>query len=126
MMGKIMIVEDDVYLSELYRMVLEHAGFEIIGSASNGVKALALLENGKVKPDLVIMDYRMPVKNGLETAREMRAKKVGSLIILATADHAVVEGLKSNDVDEVMEKPFTMEVLITAAKRMVKLRSLSS
>jgi DNA-binding response OmpR family regulator len=125
-MGKIMIVEDDVYLSELYRMVLEHAGFEIIGSASNGVKALALLENGKVTPDLVIMDYRMPMKNGLETAREMRAKKVGSRIILATADHAVVEGLKSKDVDEVMEKPFTMENLITTAKRMVTPRLLSS
>jgi len=119
MPGKILIVEDDIFLVELYRMVLEHAGFEIVGSATNGAIAIDWIEKSHEKPDIVLMDYRMPVKNGLETAREIRAKKVGSRIILATADPSIVGKVNPDDVDIVMEKPFPMDELITVAKRML-------
>jgi len=117
--GKILIVEDDIFLVELYRMVLEHAGFEIVGSATNGAIALDWIDKNHIKPDIVLMDYRMPVKNGLETAKEIRARKVGSHIILATADHSIVGNVNPADVDMVMEKPFPMDELINVARRML-------
>jgi two-component system, chemotaxis family, chemotaxis protein CheY len=117
--GKILIVEDDIFLVELYRMVLEHAGFEIVGSATNGAIALDWIEKNHEIPDIILMDYRMPVKNGLETAKEIRVRKVGSRIILATADHSIVDKVNPDEIDLVMEKPFQMDELINAAKRMI-------
>ncbi|HME51265.1 MAG TPA: response regulator [Candidatus Lokiarchaeia archaeon] len=117
--GKILIVEDDIFLVELYRMVLEHAGFEVVGSATNGAIALDWIDKNNDKPDIVLMDYRMPVKNGLETAKEIRARKVGSHIILATADHSIVDKVNPAEIDIVLEKPFPMEELINVAKRMI-------
>ena len=118
--GKILIVEDDIFLVELYRMVLEHAGFEIVGSATNGSIALDWIDKNHDNPDIVLIDYRMPVKNGLETAKEIRARKIDSHIILATADHSIVDKVNPDEVDMVMEKPFQMDELINAAKRMIK------
>jgi DNA-binding response OmpR family regulator len=64
-MKKILLVDDDVRIQLLLREELEDDGYQV-STASNGKEALYLL-NKSEKPDLVILDLRMPGMNGLET-----------------------------------------------------------
>lgn len=66
----IMIVDDQVSVRTMLRDLVEHAGFASI-VAENGAEGVE--KANEHKPDLIIMDLMMPVKNGLEAAREIKA-----------------------------------------------------
>lgn len=68
-MKHILIVEDDVFLSKIYREGLESYGYEV-EEASNGVIAIELLKNSK--PDLIVLDLVMPRMNGMETLKRIK------------------------------------------------------
>jgi DNA-binding response OmpR family regulator len=67
---KILLAEDDQFISRAYADGLGRAGFEII-TALDGVEALAHMRSEK--PDLVLVDLIMPGKNGFEILEEMKA-----------------------------------------------------
>ncbi len=72
-MVDIYIVEDDENLQELYTMFLTKMGHRIVGQSFNGEEALVDLYfnfEGK-RPDILIVDYHMPVKNGLELLEDL-------------------------------------------------------
>jgi len=69
-MKKILLVDDDPVFNLLHGSVLRRSGYEI-ATATNGVEALAAIET--FKPDLVVLDVMMPVKDGLTMLRELRA-----------------------------------------------------
>jgi len=81
-MTKILIAEDDENLSILYEKELREEGYEII-LASNGKEAVEKVKNEK--PDLIIMDIRMPGMDGIEAMGEILAKNKRLPIILNTA-----------------------------------------
>lgn len=68
---KVLLVDDEEEAIEAIRLKLEWEtlGFEVIGSANNGVKALELVE--RLQPDVVITDIKMPYMDGLELARAL-------------------------------------------------------
>ncbi|HXV27255.1 MAG TPA: response regulator [Candidatus Paceibacterota bacterium] len=68
--AKILIVDDEADLRTIIRAKLEGAGFEI-REAADGKQALDMLQ--KDRPDLVIMDVKMPVMNGVEAVSAMKA-----------------------------------------------------
>ncbi len=72
-MADIYIVEDDENLQELYIMYLTKMGHRIVGQSFNGEEALIdLYFNFKdKKPDILILDYHMPMKNGLELLEDL-------------------------------------------------------
>lgn len=67
---KIAIVEDDVAISQMYRLKFEAGGFEV-AVAENGTVGLDMIE--KFKPDIVLLDMMMPEMNGDEVLAKMRA-----------------------------------------------------
>ena len=69
-MPHILIAEDESELVELYRLVFARSGFEL-SVASNGQEAVQLART--LRPDLVLMDVMMPVMNGVEACRQLRA-----------------------------------------------------
>ena len=70
---KVLLVDDSEDARFLLRKRLEQKRqFQIVGEASNGVEALARIE--ELSPDLVIMDVRMPGMGGIEATREIRTK----------------------------------------------------
>ncbi len=71
------IVEDDLALSEMYRYKLENSGFRV-RNASDGQAGLKVAE--KHKPDLILLDLRMPVMSGDEMLARLRATEWGSNI----------------------------------------------
>lgn len=69
---KIMIVEDDFFVMDIYRTKLLQENFQVIGAA-NGVEALEKLS--KERPDLILLDIVMPYMDGIEVLKKIRANK---------------------------------------------------
>ncbi len=81
-MKRILVVEDETNLQILYKKELEDEGYEVI-IAQNGMEALK--KTKKQKPDLVVMDIRMPEKDGIEAMGEVLAFDKKIPVILNTA-----------------------------------------
>lgn len=82
---KILVVEDEVDLRQLYMEILTQEGFEVQG-ASNGEEGLSLLL--KIHPNLVLLDLKMPIMDGTEMLQKMseqESSKTVPVIILSNA-----------------------------------------
>ncbi|MCB0340584.1 MAG: response regulator [Bdellovibrionales bacterium] len=88
-MKKILVVDDEMELVQLYRLVLEDAGYDVNG-AYNGRQALRLVDEHK--PHLILLDVMMPGMDGIEVCRQIRDKGDDystCKIIMYTADDSV-------------------------------------
>ena len=75
MATKIAIIEDDLAISQMYRIKFETDGYEV-ETAENGKQGLELCE--KMLPDLIMLDLRMPIMNGDEMLEKLRSTAWGS------------------------------------------------
>ncbi len=83
----VLLVEDNEVNAYLARFLLEHAGYSV-EVASNGLKALAAARARR--PDLVLMDMRMPVMDGLEATRRFKAEPgLAAVPVLALSANAL-------------------------------------
>lgn len=112
----IFIVEDDSDLQEFYTKMLTFSGFEIIGTANDGVEAVEKFKNFQIKPDLIIMDHIMPRKNGLEAAKEILALAPSVKIAFASADRTIKREALSLGASLFLVKPFKIAKFIEEIK----------
>ena len=110
-MTSVFIVEDDESLRNLYVKALKLKGYDIIGAATDGNEAVIKYKNFSNKPDIIIMDHRMPIKNGLEATKEILELDGSTKIIFASADKTIKDEAFSLGVCSFKEKPFTLERL---------------
>lgn len=93
-----MLVDDEIMLLDLYKDLFEANGYDVVATATDGGEAvflyLKLVTNDK-KPDIVIMDYRMPFKNGVDATQEILSLDPQAKIIVASADATVGEEVRS-------------------------------
>lgn len=84
---RILIVDDHPIVRRMLKVLVEtHAGWEVCGEAENGQDAVAKIQ--LYKPDLVIMDMAMPVKDGLTASREISAASPGVPILMHTLHYS--------------------------------------
>lgn len=76
-MTKIVIIEDDDVISQMYKMKFELSGFQV-QVADNGIQGFELVKN--FKPDLIMMDFQMPEMDGVATLKKIRNEKWGTKI----------------------------------------------
>lgn len=110
---KALVVDDEHLARErLAALLAEIDGVELAGEAANGLDALEAV--GRLKPDLVLLDIRMPVMDGLEAARHLGALELPPAVIFCTAyeDHALA-AFEANAVDYLV-KPIRVERLRAA------------
>ncbi len=81
-MKKILVVDDEANIRELYREELEDMGYEVT-TVADGAEALAVIDTAKF--DLVTLDMRMPDIDGIETLRKMKEKDSTLPIVICTA-----------------------------------------
>ena len=90
-----MIVDDHGIMRDGLRELLENAGdFEVVGQAENGATAVKVARD--LKPDVVVMDVLMPVKNGIEACREITDMLPDTHVLIltvATEEDAVIESV---------------------------------
>jgi DNA-binding NarL/FixJ family response regulator len=80
---RVVVVEDTDHVRQMLTAMLDVDGFEVVGSAGDGSAAVAAVAD--LKPDVVIVDYKMPAVDGLETARRIRRQRPDQPIILYSA-----------------------------------------
>ncbi|QQG47359.1 MAG: response regulator [Candidatus Woesebacteria bacterium] len=121
-MKKILVVEDDKFLANAYRVKLTKAQFET-RLASDGNEALSALD--EFNPDLVILDLMMPVKDGFSVLSEMRkSDKWKSTPIIVSSNLGQKEdidralGLGANDY--VVKSDLSMAELLEKVNKLIK------
>jgi CheY-like chemotaxis protein len=80
---KVMVVDDTVHVRRMLRNMLELDGFDVAGEAGSGPEAVEVI--AAADPDVVVIDYKMPDVDGLETASRIRALRPDQVMILYTA-----------------------------------------
>ena len=120
-MTSIFIVEDDLSLQRLYEMMLTTYGFKVVDKASNGKEAIEKFMSFSTIPDVILMDHRMPVKNGIDTAIELLKINSHIKILFVSADNSVKERALEIGAVSFIEKPFTVILLQTEINRIVNL-----
>src|SRR5262245_7010030 len=92
--SKILLADDHSVVREALRLLLEREGFEIVGEAADGRRAIQLARD--VEPDIAVLDLAMPLVNGIEAAREIRAaspRTIAVLLIGSATDAQVLDAL---------------------------------
>ena len=118
-MFQIMVVDDDRNTRRLLQAVLEADGYKVL-TAENGEDALALMDSEYV--DLVVLDIMMPKMDGYQVAREVRAKRCTTSILMLTAKSAVedrIYGLNSG-ADYYLTKPFDTRELLACINALLR------
>jgi two-component system response regulator AlgR len=113
---RVLIVDDEPLARDrLRRLVTGTLNHEAVGEAGNGEEALRLAE--QLRPDVVLLDIRMPVMDGLETARHIQILEDPPAVVFCTAydDHAL-EAFDASAVDYLM-KPIRQERLAEALEK---------
>jgi response regulator NasT len=125
---KVLIAEDEPIVRMDLRELLENQGYKVIGEASDGQSAIDIAR--REKPDIVIMDIRMPGMDGIEAAKILTEEEIAPVIFLtAYSDKELVEKAKEVGVVAYLVKPFketdlfpTIEVAISRFKEFLQLK----
>ena len=77
---RVLVAEDEALIRLDLAEMLRDEGYEIVGEAGDGQEAVDLAES--LRPDLVIMDVKMPRRDGIDAASEIAAKRIAPIVIL--------------------------------------------
>ena len=122
-MARILIVDDSRTTRRILKQILENIGHEVIGEAANGEEGIEKYQ--ELKPDLTTMDITMPVADGLEALRQIKAFDPAAKVIMVSAagqKHKVLDAMKSGAA-EFLTKPLDEEEIIERIESVLKTNS---
>lgn len=119
-MAKILVAEDEPDIRELLSFTLKYGGFEVV-TAANGLEAIEQAE--KSKPDMILLDVRMPRMTGYEACKVLKKKPetadIPIVFLSAKGQEAEVErGIEVGAIDYIL-KPFAPDTLISQIKKLL-------
>jgi len=110
---RVLIAEDEALIRLDLAEMLREEGYEVVGEAGDGQEAVELAES--LTPDLVIMDVKMPRRDGIDAAREIAEKRIAPIVILtAFSQRDLVERARDAGAMAYLVKPFSITDLIPA------------
>ncbi len=114
----VLIVEDDHNIAELLQMYLEKAGYAVTVAADGGE---GLSKFRAIKPDIVLLDVMMPVMNGWDVCKAIRAESQTPVIMLTARGETddKVAGLKTG-ADDYITKPFEMKEVLARIEAVLR------
>ena len=118
---KILIVDDSMLMRNVLKEVFRDYGLDVVGEAADGRAAVTLAE--RLIPDVIVMDFNMPVMNGVEATAEI-AKRVGKPVVLFSNEvdarlsfqalqAGAVEVLSKPDFDQFNDAAYTLRLVTT-------------
>lgn len=115
MSRRILVVEDDLYIREAVRELLESEGYSVI-HAENGARALAELEAMRQPPDLILLDLMMPVKDGFQFRNEQLAdaRFAHIPVVVMSADSQLDSHRAVLRARTYLRKPLDIDLLLAA------------
>ena len=118
-MAKIMIVDDAAFMRMMIKDILTKNGYNVVGEAENGAKAME--KYNELKPDLVLMDITMPEVDGIQALKNIKAADANAKIIMCSAmgqQAMVIEAIQSGAKDFIV-KPFQADRVLEAVKKVI-------
>src|SRR5689334_14825151 len=117
----VLVVEDEAPLLTMLRYNLEKQGFRV-EEAVDGQEALTRI--AEVEPDLVLLDWMLPVMSGIEVCRQIRRRSATRdlpviIVSARTEDQDAVRGLNTG-ADDYITKPFNMEALLARMRALLR------
>lgn len=124
---KIVIADNESIIRMDLKEILEEAGHQVVGEAINGLKAIEL--SRKYRPDLVIMDIKMPEMDGIAAAKAIARDKIAPVLLLtAFSQKEIVDKAKDSGVLAYLVKPVkesnlfpAMEIALSRFREIVQL-----
>lgn len=126
---RVLLAEDEALIRLDLAEMLTDAGYDVVGQASNGEEAVSLAES--LRPDLIIMDIKMPVMDGLTAAETIGEQRICPVIMLtAFSQKELVERARDAGVMAYIVKPFTVSdvtpAIEVATSRWAELKALET
>ncbi|WP_019204422.1 ANTAR domain-containing response regulator [Tsukamurella sp. 1534] len=110
---RVLVAEDEAIIRLDLAEMLREEGYDVVGEAENG--QVAVDQARELEPDLVIMDVKMPVRNGLDAAQDIARERIAPVVMLtAFGQREFVEKAREAGAMAYLVKPFTKADLIPA------------
>lgn len=111
---RVVIAEDEAIIRLDLKEILVTAGYDVVGETARGDEAVTLVDEHR--PDLVILDIKMPGMDGVQAAREITTgrHRVAVLVLTAFSQRDLIEEARDAGVDAYLVKPFRREELLPA------------
>ena len=119
MAKNILICDDAAFMRMMIKDILTKNGYNVVGEAENGLKAVEKYQ--ETKPDLVLMDITMPEMDGIQALKGIKAIDPSANVIMCSAmgqQAMVIEAIQSGAKDFIV-KPFQAERVLEAVKKVV-------
>ncbi|RHW25135.1 response regulator [Nocardioides immobilis] len=114
----VVIAEDETLIRMDLAEMLAEEGYDVVGQAGDGAKAVELAE--ELKPDLVILDVKMPVLDGIAAAEAIAGQRIAPVVMLtAFSQRDLVERARDAGAMSYLVKPFTKAELVPAIEMAV-------
>lgn len=108
---RVLIAEDEALIRLDLKEMLEEEGYSVVGEAANGAQAVALAE--ELKPDLIILDVKMPILDGIAAAEQIARQRIAPVVILtAFSQRDLVERAREAGAMAYLVKPFQKKDLL--------------
>ncbi|MEB3021921.1 ANTAR domain-containing response regulator [[Mycobacterium] crassicus] len=110
---RVVIAEDESLIRLDLAEMLREEGYDVVGEAADGQEAVELAE--RLRPDLVIIDVKMPRRDGIDAASEIAAKRIAPIVMLtAFSQRELVERARDAGAMAYLVKPFSASDLVPA------------
>lgn len=119
MATKVLVVDDAAFMRMMIKDILSKNGYEVVGEAENGQKAIEKYQ--ELKPDLTTMDITMPEMDGITAVKEIKKLDNAAKIIMCSAmgqQAMVIEAIQSGARDFIV-KPFQPDRVLEAVRKAV-------
>ena len=116
--ARVLLVEDEQSAADVLVTILEFEGFSV-KTAANGKRAIEMLDD--VRPELIITDYMMPIMNGIEMIKAVRAMPEYADIPILMTSAVSEEALRKHAsiLSAFLRKPFQIEILLGTIRRLL-------
>lgn len=119
MAKKVVIVDDAAFMRMMIKDILTKSGYEVVGEADNGIKAVEKYK--ELTPDLVLMDITMPEMNGIDAVKTIKEIDPGAKIVMCSAmgqQAMVIESIQAGARDFIV-KPFQADRVLEAVRKVI-------
>lgn len=112
MLHTCVIVEDVLFLREVYRFSFKNENIKIVAEAEDGIQALKLIELHQ--PDFVLLDLVLPLKNGIDVLKQLSniSQNTKCIVVSSLDDEEIIQKAKALGAVAYLKKPFTKSELI--------------
>lgn len=112
---RVLVAEDEALIRLDLVEMLREEGYEVVGEAGDGEQAVQLAE--ELRPDLVILDIKMPRQDGIKAASQIAAKRIAPVVMLtAFSQRDLVEQARDAGAMAYLVKPFSKRDLVPAVE----------